>query len=57
MKYASSVTVIITVGQVLIAYVLGKSGQSANPIIVNVDPVPYYYICIHLCSQIYQLQT
>ena len=27
----------------------GKSGQIANPIIVNVNPVSYYSICTRLC--------
>ena len=37
---------IITVGRSLIAWFndcdLGKSGQTANPIIVNINPVPYH---------------
>ena len=29
--------------------ILGKSDQVANPIIVMVNPVPYYSIRAHLC--------
>ena len=42
-----------TYGRVLNAWfndcVVGKSGQGMNPIIVNVDPVPYNSICACLC--------
>ena len=42
-----------TVGRVLNAWfnncVVGKSGQSANPLIAKVDPVPYNSICARLC--------
>ena len=41
-----------TVGRILIAWcndwVLDKSGQIMNPIIVMVDPIPYYSIYAHL---------
>ena len=33
--------------------VLGKGGQSTNPIIAKVDPVPYYGMCARLCLRIY----
>ena len=46
-----------TIGRVLIAWfndcVLGKSGQTANPTIAMIDPVPYYSIHVHLCLRIY----
>ena len=46
------------IGRVLIAwfndYVLGKSGQIMNPIIVKVDPQPYYRIvaCFMFVNQL-----
>ena len=46
-------SILYTVGRVLNAwfndYVVGKSGQSTNPIITNVDPIPYSSICARLC--------
>ena len=46
-----------TVGRVLNAWfndcVVGKSGQSTNSIIANVDPIPYISICARLCLWIY----
>ena len=45
----------LTVGQVLNAWfndcVVGKSGPSTNPIIANVDPVPYNSIIIINCER------
>ena len=44
-----SILQFITVGQFLINNcILGKSGQIVNPVIVKVDPVPYYSIRAHL---------
>ena len=46
-----------TVGQFSITWfnncVLGNSGQITNPIIVKVDPIPYYSIRVHSCLRIY----
>lgn len=50
-----------TVGRVLIVWfngcVLGKSGQTTNLIIANVDPAPYYSIRTRLSSRIYLISN